>query len=46
VKNRRNAGSHPQGVVAELKSKKDKTAILSRHYKAEIVVRKILTGQQ
>ena len=26
VKNRRNAGNHPQGVVAELKSKNDQTA--------------------
>jgi hypothetical protein len=26
VKNRRNAGSHPQGIVAKLKSKKDQTA--------------------
>jgi hypothetical protein len=25
VKNRRNAGSHPQGIVAELKSKNDQT---------------------
>ena len=46
VKNRQSAVEHPQGVVAELKSKKDKTAMLSRYYKAEIVVRKTLTGQQ
>ena len=45
VENRRNAGSHPQGIVAELKSKNDRTARICRFYKAEIVVRKILTGQ-
>ena len=46
VKNRRNAGSHPQGVVAELKSKNDRTTKKRRFYRAEIVVRKTLTGQQ
>jgi hypothetical protein len=46
VKNRQSAVEHPQGVVAELKSKNDQTAKLSKYYKAEIVVRKILTGQQ
>jgi predicted methyltransferase MtxX (methanogen marker protein 4) len=46
VKNRQSAVEHPQGVVAELKSKKGKTAKSSKYYKAEIVVRKILTGQQ
>jgi hypothetical protein len=45
VKNRQSAVEHSQGVVAELKSKKDKTAKLSRYYKPEIVVWKILTGQ-
>jgi len=45
VENRRNAGSHPQGIVAELKSKNDRTAKIYRFYRAEIVVRKILTGQ-
>lgn len=44
VKKRRLAMKHPQGVVAELKSKKDKTAIKHRFYRAEIGVRKILTG--
>jgi hypothetical protein len=29
VENRRNAGSHPQGIVAKLKSKKGRTAVLS-----------------
>jgi hypothetical protein len=45
VKNRRSAGKHPRGVVAELKSKNDRTAGTGRFYKAQIVVRKILTGQ-
>jgi hypothetical protein len=27
VENRRNAGIHPQGIVAELKSKNDRTAV-------------------
>jgi hypothetical protein len=29
VENRRNAGSHPQGIVAVLKSKNDRTRVLS-----------------
>ena len=41
VKNRRNAGSHPQGIVAELKSKNDRTAVLSSFYNGEIAVSKI-----
>jgi hypothetical protein len=45
VENRRNAGVHPQGIVAELKSKNDRTAKTYRFYRSEIVVRKILTGQ-
>ena len=40
VENRRNAGSHPQGIVAELKSKNDRTAILSSFYNGEIAVTK------
>ena len=39
VKTRRNAGSHPLGIIAELKSKKDKTAKIRRFYRVEIVVR-------
>jgi hypothetical protein len=38
VENRRNAGSHPQGIVAELKSKNDRTAGLSSFYNGEITV--------
>jgi hypothetical protein len=45
VKNRQSAVEHPRGVVAGLKSKKDRTARKCRFYRAEIVVRKILTGQ-
>ena len=45
VKNRRLAVEHPLGVVVELKSKKDRTARTCRFYRAEIAVRKILTGQ-
>jgi hypothetical protein len=45
AKNRRNAGSHPQGMVAELKSKKDKTAKTRRFYQIGIAVSKNLTGQ-
>ena len=45
VKNRRFAVEHPQGVVAVLKSKKDRTARKRRFYRAQIGVRKILTGQ-
>ena len=40
VENRRNAGSHPQGIVAELKSKNDRTAVLSSFYNSEIAVSK------
>jgi len=40
VGNRRNAGSHPQGIVAELKSKKDRTAVLFSFYNDEIAVTK------
>ena len=40
VENRRNAGSHPQGIVAELKSKNDRTAVLSSFYNGEITVSK------
>jgi hypothetical protein len=45
VKNRRNAGNHPQGIVAELKSKNDRTAKTGRFYRARIVVMKTLQGQ-
>jgi hypothetical protein len=45
VKNRQPAVEYPRGVVAELKSKKARTARICRFYRAEIVVRKILTGQ-
>ena len=45
VKNRRLAGEHPRGVIAELKSKNDRTTKICRFYQAEIVVRKTLTGQ-
>jgi hypothetical protein len=45
VKNRRLAVEHPWGVVAELKSKKARTARISSNYKAEIVVGKTFTGQ-
>jgi hypothetical protein len=40
VKNRRNAGCHPQGIVAELKSKNDRTAVLSSFYNGETTVSK------
>ena len=40
VENRRNAGSHPQGIVAELKSKNDRTAVLPSFYDGEIAVSK------
>jgi hypothetical protein len=46
VKNRWNAGSHPQGIVAELKSKNNPTTKNRRFYGVEIVVVKTLTGQQ
>jgi hypothetical protein len=45
VKNRRLAVKHPRGVVAELKSKNDRTVRPDRFYKAQIGVSKILTGQ-
>jgi hypothetical protein len=45
VKNRRLAVKHPRGVVAELKSKNDRTARICWFYRNEIAVRKILTGQ-
>jgi predicted translin family RNA/ssDNA-binding protein len=45
VKNRLLAVEHPQEIVAELKSKNDRTARICRFYRTEIVVRKILTGQ-
>src|SRR5665213_3507766 len=40
VENRRNAGSHPQGIVAELKSKNDRTVVLSSFYNGEIATSK------
>jgi hypothetical protein len=46
VKNRQPAVEHPQGVVAKLKSKNDRTTKKRRFYRAEIAVSKILTGQQ
>jgi hypothetical protein len=46
VKNRWLAVEHPQGVVAELKSKNDRTTKKRRFYRAENVVVKTLTGQQ
>lgn len=46
VKNRRNAGSHLQINVAELKSKNNRTANESSFYRAELAVSKKLTGQQ
>ncbi len=45
VENRRNAGSHPQGIVAKLKSKKNATAKTHRFYRGGIAVTKNLTGQ-
>ena len=38
VKNRRLAVKHPRGVVAKLKSKNDKTTVLSSFYNGEIAV--------
>jgi hypothetical protein len=35
VENRRNAGSHRLGIVAELKSKNDRTAVLYSFYNSE-----------
>ena len=46
VKNRQPAVAHPRGIVAELKSKNDRTVVSSSFYNGEIAVRKILTGQQ
>jgi len=46
MKNRRNAENHPQGIVAKLKSKKDKTSKPRRFYRIEIAVSENLTGQQ
>jgi hypothetical protein len=45
VKNRWLAVEHPQEIVAELKSKNDRIAKTGIFYKAEIAVRKTLTGQ-
>src|ERR1039458_1510325 len=45
VKNRWPAVKHPRGVVAELKSKNDRTTKKRRFYQVEIVVIKTLTGQ-
>ncbi len=45
VKNRWLAVEHPWEAVGELKSKNDRTMRTPRFYRAEIVVRKILTGQ-
>lgn len=41
VENRRLAVEHPRGVVAELKSKNDRTAVLSSFYNGKIAVIKI-----
>jgi len=46
VKNRQPAAEHPRKTVAELKSKKDRTARIRSFYKAEIAVMKTLTGQE
>jgi hypothetical protein len=40
VENRRNAESHPQGMIAELKSKNDRTAVLISCYNGDIAVSK------
>jgi len=45
VKNRWIAVEHPRRVVAELKSKNDRTTKKRRFYRAENVVIKTLTGQ-
>jgi hypothetical protein len=45
VENHKNAGCHPQGIVAELKSKNDRTAVLSSFYRGAIAVSKNSTGQ-
>jgi hypothetical protein len=46
VKQRQPAVEHPQKTVLELKSKKSRTAMERRFYRAKIAVRKNLTGQQ
>lgn len=38
VKNRSHAGRHPQEIVAELKSKNDRIAVLTSFYNGEIAV--------
>jgi len=38
VANRGNAGCHPQGIVAELKSKNDRTVKIYRFYRPEIIL--------
>ncbi len=38
VENRRNAGNPPREIVAELKSKNDRTAVLSSFYNGETLV--------
>ena len=45
VKSRQPAVAHPRKAVAELKSKNDRTTRQPKFYRAEIVVRKTLTGQ-
>ena len=45
VENRRLTVGHSRKVVAELKSKNDRTTRRRRFYRAEIIVRKTLTGQ-
>ena len=45
VKNRRNAGGHPQRIVAKLKSKNRLTAKIRRFYQLRIAGSKNLTGQ-
>lgn len=45
VKNRKNAGNHPQGIVAKLKSKKEKTAKTRWFYQVKFAVTENLTGQ-
>ena len=45
VINRQRAVEHPQGAVAELKSKNDRTTKNRRFYRAAFVVIKTLTGQ-
>jgi hypothetical protein len=45
VENRWIAVNHPRKAVAELKSKKGRTAMGRRFYRADVAVRKNLTGQ-